>query len=64
VRAFHIVQVWKRLFEDMSVQKQEGLQGAVRGGGGALLVEGEVGEKSAEFGGPPCLWGGVCGETG
>ena len=52
LRTFHIVQVWKRLFEDVSVQKQEGMQGAVLGGGGDLLVEGEVGEKGADLGGP------------
>lgn len=52
LRAFHSVQVWKRLFEDMPVQKQESMQGAVLGGGGDLLVEGKVGEQSADFGGP------------
>jgi hypothetical protein len=29
--AFNIVQVWKRLFEDVPVQKQEGIQGPVLG---------------------------------
>jgi hypothetical protein len=51
-RAFHIVQVWKRLFEDVPVQKQEGMQGAVLGGGGDLLVQREVGEKGADLGDP------------
>ena len=51
LRAFNIVQVWKRLFEDVPVQKQEGIQGAVLGGGGDLLVECQVREKGADFGG-------------
>ena len=49
LRAFHIVQVWKRLFEDVPVQKQEGMQGAVLGGGGDLLVECQVDEKGADL---------------
>jgi hypothetical protein len=39
----------------MSVQKQEGIQGAVLRGGGDLLVEGEVDEKSPDLGGSHVL---------
>jgi hypothetical protein len=58
LRPFHIVQGWTRVLADVSGQNQEGMQGAVRGGGGALLVEGEGGEKGAALGGPH-----VCGVT-
>ncbi len=37
------------LFKDLSVQKQNGVEGLVLGGGGDLLIHGQVGQEGLDF---------------
>ena len=46
---FNVTKIWKRLFEDMTIQKQEGIQGPILGRCCHLVVERQIRQKGADF---------------
>ena len=47
--AFDLPEVWKWLAEDVAVEKQQGIERAILGGGGDVLVHRQMREKGADF---------------